>query len=398
MSQSVSVSIPEPVVYFNFVYIYAGGARSTVQLVRELQCLTDVRVIDAYGHCQEYVASLEQAGVSPIVLLPHWSGRTTVGGTNRVRRLANMFASIPDIAQVVVRLRSVLRNLNPRAIWVDSEKALFMVWLAVPRDVPIVYVARGELHDIRPYCALAWRRISAAVGVSEESLRYLRLTRYARGNLQAIHNGIDVERTLTHARLEPEGLPTHDGSSLWIVFPAYIADPLKGHEVGIRATAKFIAAGGRAELWLCGDVPREVSRTFYDKIRQLACDLGIEPNVHFLGWRDDVPSIMARADMVMLPSFTEGLPRSLLEAMALARPVIATRVGGIPELVRDSIDGILVEPGDVDGIVCALQTLSDPEVRTEMGCAGQSRVRQNFTIRTQAQRFLSMMDILRDKP
>ena len=129
-------------------------------------------------------------------------------------------------------------------------------------------------------------------------------------------------------------------------------------------------------------------------MQRLAGELEIQNHVHFVGYRSDIESVMARSDIVLLPSYTEGLPRSLMEAMALARPVLSTRVGGIPELVRDGIDGILVEPGDVEALARALYTLSDPLTRQQMGQAGQQRVRENFSLRRQAHEFTSIMDAL----
>jgi glycosyltransferase involved in cell wall biosynthesis len=88
------------------------------------------------------------------------------------------------------------------------------------------------------------------------------------------------------------------------------------------------------------------------------------------------------------------MPRSLMEGMALAKPVIATRVGGIPELVRDGTDGILVNPGDIEALVKALNVLSDLDVRKQMGNSGQQRIRQSFSVSRQAKEFLSTMDAL----
>lgn len=383
-----------PVALFNIIYNYAGGARSSVQLIEQLKPLTCVEVIDAYGQCSDYLAAVQRIGITPVVLLPAWTGRTTMGGKHSIRRLPNMVQSLPGISQTILQLRRQLHTLNPRVTWVDSEKALFMAWLAAPSNLPIVFFLRGSMEQIRPYCALAWRRVNAVVSVAENNLHYLRTTGYGRGHLYAIHDGIDVERIQVQARLAPDNLPPDTGTHLRIVLPATIAGPQKGHAVAIRALAQLLAAGEQAELWLCGDVPREVSRRFYNRMHELAAELGISNYVHFLGWRNDVPAIMKRADIVLLPSFSEGLPVSLMEAMALARPVIATRIGGIPELVRDGVDGILIDPGDTAGLVQAMLQLSDPHLRQSMGQAGQARISETFTVSKHAQRFWEVLERL----
>jgi glycosyltransferase involved in cell wall biosynthesis len=129
-------------------------------------------------------------------------------------------------------------------------------------------------------------------------------------------------------------------------------------------------------------------------MQALAVELHVQRHVHFVGYREDIESVMARSDVVLLPSHTEGLPRSLMEAMALAKPVVATKVGGIPELVRNGIDGLLVDPGDVDALACALQPLRDPLLRRQMGWTGQRRVLDRFSLRRQAHEFSDIMDAM----
>lgn len=393
MSEMITSKHMGPLAFFDFARHYGGSFQGTVMLARELGRLTDVMVIDAYGVCEKYVSDLKKLGIDPVVLFPGW-GRTTIGGRNSIQRLARMAFSIPHMIKVASRLYRVLRETRPRAIWVNSEKALFAAWLAVPRHMPMVMMVRTEMWKTRPYCAFAWRRADAAIGVSENCLHYLRSTGYAHGNLYVIYDGIDVDRTLERSKLEPGHLPCSNPSALRLAFPASLGGPAKGHESGIRAIARFVKSGGQANLWICGDVPSRVSPEFYNRMRRLTSELNVQERVHFLGYRDDIESVIAKSDIVFLPSHTEGLPRSLLEAMALAKPVISTRVGGIPELVRDRIDGILVNPGDVEALVNALQVLSDPNTREKMGHSGQRRVRESFSLSGEAEQFLRFMDSL----
>jgi len=214
---------------------------------------------------------------------------------------------------------------------VDQQKALFVAWLAAPRDLPIAVYVRGELQGIFPYCEWAWRRVDAAIGMSTSSLQYLHSTRYAHGNLQVIYSGIDVDSTLDRARLGPKDFPGTSATAHRLVFPAHLGGPAKGHECGIRAVARFIEAGGQARLLICGSVPPGASSECCNMMRRLASALKVQEYVHFLGYRDDILSVMAKSDIVFLPSFTEGVPRSLMEAMALAKPVI-----DLPPLNRSS--------------------------------------------------------------
>jgi glycosyltransferase involved in cell wall biosynthesis len=384
-----------PLAYLAYTYVHGGGSHSTVQILRELVGVTHLTVIDVYGGCAEYLADVEQLGVSPVVLFPNYAGRTTIGENNSIRRGWRMACAFPHLLQTAARLRRVLRNIRPRALWVDDEKALFIAWLALLQEpeLPLAYFVRTELPRIRLSCALAWRRVDAALGVSADSLRYLRSTSLAQGNLHVTRSGIDWQATLDRARPEPPGVPARERGTMHVVYPA-VFSPHKGHPTGIQAVARYVRAGGRIKLLLCGDLPPEVSTAYRDQIVELTHELGLQEHVHFLGWRTDVLSIMARADVVMLTSYVEGLPRSLLEAMTLGRPVLATRVSGTPELVRDGVDGLLVEPGDVDGTFQALTALSDPDTRERMGQAAQHRIRTEFTPARQMQIFLQVMNAI----
>jgi glycosyltransferase involved in cell wall biosynthesis len=101
----------------------------------------------------------------------------------------------------------------------------------------------------------------------------------------------------------------------------------------------------------------------------------VRDRVLFTGYRDDVPSLLAGMDLVVLPSLNEGMGRVLVTAMALGKPIVATRVGGVPELLADGAAGRLVPPGDAAALadaVCAL--LRDPDQAAALGEAGRRRV------------------------
>jgi glycosyltransferase involved in cell wall biosynthesis len=333
-------------------------------------------------------------GQAVVVLFPDRSEDNKIGGLGAAQRLARIARAMPHLAAMAGRLHKSIKEVKPRAIWVNSEKALFVASLAVPRRLPIAVMVRTEMQHIRPYCALAWRRADAVIAVSGQTLSQLCSTGHAPAGQYVVHDGIDADATLERSKSEPANLPRSAPNSFCLAFPATLAGPLKGHETGIRAVAKLIHSGVKTDLWLCGDVPSGISPEFSHRMRQLAGELAISQHVHFVGYRNDIEAVMARSDIVLLPSYTEGLPRSLMEAMALGKPVVATNVGGIPELVRDGIDGILINAGEVDALVHALRVLCDPDVRQKMGHEGQRRVRERFSLCRQASEFVGIMDAL----
>jgi glycosyltransferase involved in cell wall biosynthesis len=128
-------------------------------------------------------------------------------------------------------------------------------------------------------------------------------------------------------------------------------------------------------------------------LRHHAEELGVTDRVVFAGHRDDAARIVAAADVFALPSWTEGLPLVVLEAMALGRPVVATTVGGTPELVADGETGLLVAPRDVEALTAALKrVLDDTELRRRLGEAGRRRVQERFSADAMTRDVLSIYD------
>ena len=147
-------------------------------------------------------------------------------------------------------------------------------------------------------------------------------------------------------------------------------DAQKGHTYLLPA----IRDVPNAIFVLVGDGPERAS------LEAQAASLGIRDRVIFLGHRDDVAELLASCDLLVLPSLYEGLPLSVLEAMAAGKPVVATSVGGTPEAVLDGETGFLVPSRDPTALVRAIQRLlTDARLRRKMGMAGRLRVQRNFS-------------------
>ena len=148
----------------------------------------------------------------------------------------------------------------------------------------------------------------------------------------------------------------------------------KGHRFLLRAFAALREKCPRNRLLLAG------SGNQMGQLQKLARELGVRDKINFLGERRDIPRVLAALDIFVLPSLTEALPISLLEAMAAGRPTIASRVGGIPEIVREGVNGLLVPPADPPGLADAIEALIGDRGRARrIGEAGQRTVEKNFT-------------------
>jgi glycosyltransferase involved in cell wall biosynthesis len=118
-----------------------------------------------------------------------------------------------------------------------------------------------------------------------------------------------------------------------------------------------------------------------DSLHRMAMDLGVEQACRFVGVREDIADVVAAADVVVLPSLSEGFPFVLLEALAMGCPVVASRVNGVPELIEDHKTGLLVPPRDPQALAAAIQEiLGDPTAAAKMGAVGCAMVRERFTV------------------
>ena len=148
----------------------------------------------------------------------------------------------------------------------------------------------------------------------------------------------------------------------------------KGLHILIAAMPNILKAKPNTTLIIIGDGPLRAD------LETQARDLKVDQNVLFLGERSDVIELLSVLDIFVLPSVSEGMPITILEAMVAAKPVVATKVGGIPELIRDGETGFLV-PSDepVSLALATIKLLGDPALRQKMGELAKQRVKNEFS-------------------
>jgi glycosyltransferase involved in cell wall biosynthesis len=226
----------------------------------------------------------------------------------------------------------------------------------------------GRLVPARPHqralTRVAARTVDHVVAVTGRQLPPLERLGYPAGRIEVVPNGV-FARDVQGAQPSPE--PAGDG------FTAICVAGLRP-EKRVDLFIEAVRAARRDNPGISGCVAGEGPER--ERLERLAADSGVE----LLGARRDVLELVAGADAMCLPSEAEALPMSILEAMALARPVVATDVGGTPDQVIDGETGHLVPPGDATAVTRALLALaSDPASAREMGAAGRRLQQQRFT-------------------
>jgi glycosyltransferase involved in cell wall biosynthesis len=312
----------------------------------------------------------------------------------KVERLPGLRRDISPIRDVVavLRLAQLIRRERPAILHTHTAKAGAVGRMAalVAGDArpPIVvhtfhgHVLRGYFGPVRTLgfrLLERWlaRGTDALVAVSPEVRDDLvRLGVAPREKFTVVRLGIELEERLGGRNGRDEtrrvlGIAPERFTVGWI-----------GRMTGVKRTGDVLLAfkqlrehGIDACLCMVGDGPDR------EQVEQRAHELGIMRDTLFLGYQENVAPFYAVFDAMILPSGNEGTPVSAIESLAAGRPVVATRVGGVPDVVRDGEDGFLVELGDVGELAGALARLAaDPELRGRMGEAGRTRVLPRYAV------------------
>ena len=176
--------------------------------------------------------------------------------------------------------------------------------------------------------------------------------------------------------------------------------PWKGQDDFLRAAASLAARYPAARFLVVGDcvsspAERSDDEAYRERLHALAAELGIADRVRFLGWREDMPGVMNALDLFVLPSHDEPFGIVLVEAMAAARPVVATAAGGVPDIARDGQEALLVPPRDPDAMAAAIaRLLDDPALAASLARAARERVTAEFPLWRHAARMREVYEQL----
>lgn len=161
--------------------------------------------------------------------------------------------------------------------------------------------------------------------------------------------------------------------------------PVKGIPYLLKAAKMLLRQGANVKVLIVGD--GSIKPDLMTQTR----DFGIGEHVVFLGHREDTKELVQAMDIFVLPSLSEGIPMALLEAMAASRPVVASRVGGVPEIIDDGVEGFLVEPMDVNGLTeKCLGVIQSPDMAQKMGEMARARVERDFSAENMAHRVAAL--------
>ena len=295
------------------------------------------------------------------------------------------FRSIHALAQQARLARQIARG----GIDIVHAYNFYGNVFAIPPACLVAPVVIASIRDRSPYLTSMQKRVQRyacqfadRILVNADAVRdwLVEDEGYDPANIVVIRNGVDMSRfngPPAGERLRHElGLPRE---SRLVLLVSRLA-PLKGVEHFLEAAAMLTPQYPDVRFLIVGETSPPDSR-YLDDLRRMADALGVRDRVTFTGRRSDVPAVLGAAAVSVMPSLNEALSNVLLESMAAAAPVVATRVGGTPEALQDGDTGLLVAPGDTTAIASAVSTLLDNrELAARLGCAARAHISERFSV------------------
>jgi glycosyltransferase involved in cell wall biosynthesis len=273
----------------------------------------------------------------------------------------------------ILRFRKLCKTWN--ASLVHAHLPSMGAVARVTSSVPVVYTEHNIASSYRRPVQLANRAtysLNASVIAVSDAV-FESISSYPAPRRRVIPNGVHVQGPTDEAGVRAElGLGVDDH----LVVHVGNIRPKKGHRTLLAAARVLLAQRDDVQIVSVG---AEKSPGDLEELRKAAADLGIAERMRFLGRREDAMRFIGAADVYVNPADVEGLPVTILEALALERPVVATSVGGVPSIIEEGVTGLLVPPSDPDALAAALlQLLDDPSMAGALGKRGRDLVESEY--------------------
>jgi glycosyltransferase involved in cell wall biosynthesis len=352
-----------------------------------------------YNFRSSTIRELLERGYRVVCLSPEdeYSERLVEMGCDWVSLpMDNKGSSVFNDAALVMRLISHYRALKPVAAFHFTVKNnVYGTWAASLNGIPAVNNVSGLgtafIHKgLVSYMVRVLYRLSQPLAhrvfcQNEEDYHLLNTSRLVPSHRLGLlpGSGVDLQR------FHPDLRISNAGTFRFLYAGRMLAD--KGLHELFEAVLKINEQEVRCELWLCGFIGVENVSAISKEILEQWSD---QPGVRWLGPSDRIEKVYAQVDCVVLPSYREGMPRSLLEAGAMGLPVVATHVPGCRNIVTHGVNGLLCKPKDVESLQKALEKMIElgMEERNRMGVAGRKHVEEKFDERLVVKAVLDVLE------
>lgn len=346
------------VLFFDFTINFGGAPQGSLYLMSRLKDEgVDVAVIDVYGKSQQYKERALSYNLDYFVLHPHAKNISIGFNNNHWLRMLATFKQSKDFLIILIKLFNIIKKTQPNFFIVNNEKSLFFLKLLKPFfKYKIILYFRSEglpsqLHS--RFLKSLNNDTDHIIAHSKKAIQNLKNANISRNKLTFVPNCIEADRFLAP---EPsKDLPQKNNFRLILAAARPVKE--KGHHIAIEAIYELKKKNIHVDLLIPGIVPTGVDHSYYDYLQDLIFKYELKENIYFIGWRENLIADIVQCDAVVLPSHTEGFPRSIIEAMLHRVPVIATPVGGIPEAVIHGQTGMLFDVDNTKQLVDNLELI-----------------------------------------
>jgi len=380
---------------------FSGAGKNIFRLLRRIDTAKLEPVLVGQTE-NELTSRVRDLGIK-VFIVPYPPALDVYGQKLLNLNIADFFRTLVGVWKYNLSLLRFFKEIKPQVIWADNIRTFFSIYAASKlSDCNVIWNIWSE-----PKGKVAWFLHRLGLFLADVvNLEYnsqaqklfgvLAYLRFFQKKLVTLYTGVTDFEIASGSNIRDE---LNLSSTDILIMMASMISPLKGQIDLIRAMDVLVKTNSNIHLFLAGQ-PLEThpdSMAYNSSLKQYTNEKKLSRNVHFLGWRSDIPDLLQAADIYVSTSYSESFPDAVREAMLVGKPVIVTNVGGTFELVKIGKSGFLFEPGDVHSFLEYLgRLIHDPKLRDSMGAEGKRIIEEKFSTKVYVRNFEDMVLTLRN--
>lgn len=382
------------IIFLESVHNFGGSSRSTLELAKRLILHGhEVLIVDFWGCSIPYVEECEKNSI-PYKIIDKRKDPILLNGKNKITTVINYLYYLKKIILYKTRMLQIINEFKPNLISVNNSKTLSI--LSSSKNHSIGYFARGWFlpKEISLFTRfLLKKRVDIFLTVSQATRQMV----YAAGfapleDIYVISNGIDLKK---NPILKQTGKSWDENSKRsFVLMHCGSFIETKGQHISIHVLKGLIDKGNDVKLLLVGLISKsKQSEDYFTSIKQLVKTYSLEKNVEFIVNKSDVSEYYLRSDMLIHPSYSEGLPRVVLEAMAYGNPVVGNAVGGMTDFILNNYTGFLTNFNSIEEYIERIEDLINDKIKYRfISNNASSLIKYNYTEENQIRDFLAVFN------
>lgn len=387
------------IIFLEAVQNFGGSSKSTLELATRLLAeKNEVLIVDFWGCCESYIEQCEKEKV-PYKLLDPREKPIMLSNKGKMNKVLNYITYIKTNEKYKNKLKRIIAEFKPDLISVNSTKTLAI--LKPSKYYKIAYFARGWFLP-STFSYLDRRLLKSLVdiyfSVSQATKQMVFASGFAQlSDIYVVPNAIEQDMVKPLLNFDDALTPWNKlqkGSRDFVIMHCGSFIQTKGQHIAIEVIKKLVDKGEKVKLILVGMVSQATaSKKYYSIILESIKTYNLEPYVEIVLNQNDVLPYYTKVDLLIHPSYSEGLPRVILEAMAFGKPVVGNAVGGVTDFISDNYTGFLTNFNAVDEYVEIIQSLINDKKQYEFISKNAiALIKSNYTYRDQLEAFMKVQN------